>query len=81
MFQVSDLITQLTQQGINIPEKLEKVTAKLQEESAKKDDLLGLRSLNEKVISLKEKDIPTLEEKLSELDKVIISHIIKLEVF
>lgn len=37
-----------------------------------------MRSLNEKVTSLKEKDIPALEQKLSDLDKVIISDLLKV---
>lgn len=69
-FQVTDLISQLTTQVLNVPAQLEKVTEELQKTSAKKDDLLGLRSLNDKITSLKETEIPELEKQLEDLDKV-----------
>ncbi|XP_041979213.1 DNA repair protein RAD50 [Aricia agestis] len=69
--EVTDLISQLTTQVMNVPGKLEKVTEELQKSSAKKDDLIGMRSLNEKITALKEKDIPELEKKLEEVDKEI----------
>ncbi|XP_063536306.1 DNA repair protein RAD50-like isoform X2 [Cydia strobilella] len=69
--EVTDLISQLTTQAMNVPAKLEKITEELQRASAKKDDLLGMRSLNEKIQSLKEKEIPQLEKRLSDVDKNI----------
>ncbi|XP_045773017.1 DNA repair protein RAD50 [Maniola jurtina] len=69
--EVTDLISQLTTQVMNVPGKLEKVTEELQKASAKKDDLLAMRSLNDKIVSLKEKDIPQLETRLIEADKEI----------
>ncbi|CAH2096290.1 unnamed protein product [Euphydryas editha] len=68
--EVTDLISQLTTQVLNVPAQLEKVTEELQKTSAKKDDLLSLRSLNDKITSLKETEIPELEKKLEDLDKV-----------
>lgn len=55
---------------MNIPAKLEKTTEELQRASAQKDDLLGLKTLNEKITQFKEKDIPQLETKIADLDKV-----------
>lgn len=54
-----------------MPAKLEKVTEDLQRASAKKDDLLSMRSLNETILSLKETDIPQLEKRMTDVDKVI----------
>ncbi|XP_038209625.1 DNA repair protein RAD50 [Zerene cesonia] len=71
--EVSDLITQLTTQVMNVPAKLEKVTEELQKSSAKKDDLLSMKSLNERIISLKEKEIPQLEKRLSDIDTELSS--------
>ncbi|XP_061383704.1 DNA repair protein RAD50 [Danaus plexippus] len=71
--EVNDLISQLTTQVMNVPAKLEKVTEELQRTSAKKDNLLSMRSLNERIVVLKEKDIPDLEKRLVEADKVIAS--------
>lgn len=61
---------QLTTQVMNIPARLEKVTEELQRASAKKDELLSMKTLNEKIQSLKEKEIPQLEKRLSDVDKV-----------
>lgn len=61
---------QLTTQVMNIPARLEKVTEELQRASAKKDELLSMKTLNEKIKSLKEKEIPQLEKRLSDVDKV-----------
>ncbi|CAK1580166.1 unnamed protein product [Parnassius mnemosyne] len=69
--EVTDLISQLTTQVMNVPAKQEKVTEELQRASAKKDDLLSMKTLNEKIQTLKEKDIPTLENRLSDVDKQI----------
>ncbi|XP_072949132.1 DNA repair protein RAD50-like [Epargyreus clarus] len=69
--EVTDLISQLATQVMNVPSKLERATEELQRESAKKDDLLAMRSLNDKINSLKDTDIPKLEERLSDLDKQI----------
>lgn len=55
---------------MNIPARLEKVTEELQRASAKKDELLSMKTLNEKIQSLKEKEIPQLEKRLSDVDKV-----------
>lgn len=55
---------------MNIPARLEKVTEELQRASAKKDELLSMKTLNEKIKSLKEKEIPQLEKRLSDVDKV-----------
>ncbi|XP_049873545.1 DNA repair protein RAD50 [Pectinophora gossypiella] len=69
--EVTDLISHLTSQVMNVPAKLEEVTEELQRTSAKKDELLGLKTLNEKITSLKENDIPQLETRLSDVDKKI----------
>ncbi|CAH2048564.1 unnamed protein product, partial [Iphiclides podalirius] len=69
--EVTDLISQLTTQVMNVPAKQEKVTEELQIASAKKDDLLSMKTLNEKIKTLKEKDIPQLENRLSDIDKQI----------
>ncbi|XP_050682085.1 DNA repair protein RAD50 [Leptidea sinapis] len=71
--EVTDLISQLTTQVMNVPAKLEKVTEELQKESAKKDDLLSMKSLNERIISLKDTQIPELEQRLKEVDTKIAS--------
>lgn len=55
---------------MNVPGQLEKVTEELQRASAEKDELLAMKSLNEKITSLKEADIPNLESRLSDVDKV-----------
>lgn len=55
---------------MNVPSKLEKVTEELQKNSAKKDELLSMKSLNEKITALKETDIPALEKRLTETDTV-----------
>lgn len=55
---------------MNVPAKLEKVTEELQKASAKKDELLSMKSLNEKISSLKEKDIPQLEKRLTDIEQV-----------
>lgn len=55
---------------MNIPARLEKVTEELQRASAKKDELLSMKTLNEKIKSLKEKEIPQLEKRLNDVDKV-----------
>ncbi|CAH0398401.1 unnamed protein product [Chilo suppressalis] len=69
--EVTDLISQLTTQVMNVPAKLEKVTEDLQKASAKKDELLTMKSVNEKIKTLKEEDIPPLETRLSDLEKQI----------
>ncbi|XP_026327377.1 DNA repair protein RAD50 isoform X2 [Hyposmocoma kahamanoa] len=69
--EVSDLISQLTTQAMNVPAQLEKVTEELQRVSAEKDDLLAMKSLNEKITTLKETDIPNLETRLRDVDKKI----------
>lgn len=56
---------------MNVPAKLEKVTEELQKASAKKDELISMKSLNEKISTLKEKDIPQLEKRLSDIEQVI----------
>ncbi|KAG6456966.1 hypothetical protein O3G_MSEX010045 [Manduca sexta] len=71
--EVTDLITQLTTQVMNVPAKLEKVTEELQRNSAKKDEILSMKSLNEKITVLKDKDIPQLEKRLVETDTQIQS--------
>lgn len=63
---------------MNVPAKLEKVTEELQRTSAKKDNLLSMRSLNERIVVLKEKDIPDLEKRLVEADKVGHTGFIKI---
>lgn len=68
---MSDLISDLTTKVMNVPSKLESVTEDLKRASAKKDELLSLKSLNEKIVSLKETDIPELEKKLADLDQVL----------
>ncbi|XP_073943978.1 LOW QUALITY PROTEIN: DNA repair protein RAD50-like [Choristoneura fumiferana] len=68
---ITDLDDQLTTQVMNIPARLEKVTEELQRASAKKDELLSMKTLNEKIQSLKEKEIPQLEKRLSDVDKQI----------
>ncbi|XP_063825503.1 DNA repair protein RAD50 [Ostrinia nubilalis] len=69
--EVTDLISQLTTQVMNVPAKLEKVTEDLQKASAKKDELLSMKSLNEKISTLKEKDIPQLEKRLTDIEQQI----------
>ncbi|CAH0715635.1 unnamed protein product, partial [Brenthis ino] len=71
--EVTDLISQLTTQVLNVPTKLEKVTEELQRASAKKDDLLSMRSVNETIVTLKDTDIPQLEKRMEEIDKEISS--------
>lgn len=67
---MTDLVSQLTTQVMNVPAKLEKVTEELQKASAKKDELLSMKSLNEKITTLKETDIPQLEQRLDDIEKV-----------
>lgn len=55
---------------MNVPAQLEKVTEELQRVSAEKDELLAMKSLNEKITTLKETDIPNLETRLRDVDKV-----------
>ncbi|XP_063624713.1 DNA repair protein RAD50-like [Cydia splendana] len=64
--EVTDLISSLGKQVLNVPAELEKVTEELQRTSAKKDDLLALKSVNGKISSLrdKERDIETRLEGL-----------------
>ncbi|XP_053609977.1 DNA repair protein RAD50 [Plodia interpunctella] len=69
--EVTDLISQLTTQVMNVPSKLEKVTEELQRNSAKKDELLSMKSVNEKITSLKEKEIPNLETRLKDIEAKI----------
>ncbi|XP_047503353.1 DNA repair protein RAD50 [Pieris napi] len=69
--EVTDLISQLTTQVLNVPAKLEKVTEELQVSSSKKDDLLSMKSLNERIHTLKEKEIPQLETRMSDVDSQI----------
>ncbi|XP_068633110.1 DNA repair protein RAD50-like [Battus philenor] len=69
--EVTDLISQLTTQVMNVPAKQEKVSEELQIASAKKDDLLSMKTLNEKIKTLKEKDIPQLQNRLNDIDKQI----------
>lgn len=67
---MTELLSDLTTKVMNVPSKLEKVTEELQKASAEKDHLLTLKTLNEKITQLKEKDIPALETRLEEADKV-----------
>ncbi|XP_048478309.1 DNA repair protein RAD50 isoform X2 [Plutella xylostella] len=69
--EVTELLSDLTTKVMNVPSKLEKVTEELQKASAEKDHLLTLKTLNEKITQLKEKDIPALETRLEEADKKI----------
>ncbi|KPJ15214.1 DNA repair protein RAD50 [Papilio machaon] len=69
--EASDLISQLTTQVMNVPAKQEKVSEELQRTSAKRDDLLSMKSLNEKIKTLKEKDVPQLETRLKDVDTQI----------
>ncbi|KAJ0176692.1 hypothetical protein K1T71_007871 [Dendrolimus kikuchii] len=71
--EVTDLISQLTTQVMNVPAKLEKVTEELQRTSAKKDELLSMKAVNEKITSLKEKDIPQLEKRMTDVDTKLAS--------
>ncbi|GBP22396.1 DNA repair protein RAD50 [Eumeta japonica] len=67
--EVDELLSDLTTKVMDVPGKLEKCTEELQKVSAKKDDLLGLKAVNEKIKNLKENDIPQLEKRLADLDK------------
>ncbi|XP_059049684.1 DNA repair protein RAD50 [Achroia grisella] len=69
--EVTDLISQMTTQVMNVPAKLEKVTEELQKISAKKDELISMKSLNERIITLKETDIPQLEKRLKDIEQKI----------
>ncbi|KAM3965158.1 DNA repair protein rad50 [Aphomia sociella] len=71
--EVADLISQMTTQVMNVPSKLEKVTEELQRASAKKDELISMKSLNDKIITLKETDIPQLEKRLKDIEQKITS--------
>ena len=72
LFQVSDLISQLNTKVLNVPDQLKKVAEELQKESAKKDELLSMKSLNEKIKSFKEKGKPKLEERIADVETVSI---------
>lgn len=69
--EVTDLVTQLTTQVMNVPGKLEKVTEDLQRASAKKDEILSMKSLNEKITTLKDTEIPQLEKRIVDVDTQI----------
>ncbi|KAF9823097.1 hypothetical protein SFRURICE_018250 [Spodoptera frugiperda] len=66
--EVTDLITQLNTKIMNVPDQLKKVAEELQIESAKKDELLSMKSLNEKIKTFKEKDKPQLDERIADLE-------------
>lgn len=55
---------------MNVPDQLKKVAEELQIESAKKDELLSMKSLNEKIKTFKEKDKPQLDERIADLETV-----------
>lgn len=55
---------------MNVPSQLEKVSEQLQRESAKKEDLLSMKSLNEKIKSFKENEKPQLEKRLVDVETV-----------
>lgn len=55
---------------MNVPLQLEKVSEELQKTSAKKDELLSMKSLNEKIIAFKEKDKPQLDKRLADVESV-----------
>lgn len=64
------MISRLETKMLNVPAKLEKTNEDLQKNSAKKDELLSMKSLNEKIIRLKAKDIPQLETRMTDTDAV-----------
>ncbi|CAH0691791.1 unnamed protein product [Spodoptera exigua] len=66
--EVTDLITQLNTKIMNVPNQLKKVAEELQIESAKKDELLSMKSLNEKIKLFKEKDKPQLDQRIADLE-------------
>lgn len=55
---------------MNVPDELKKVAEELQKESAKKDELLSMKSLNEKIKSFKEKEKPQLEQRIADVETV-----------
>lgn len=67
---MSDLISQLNTKVLNVPDQLKKVAEELQKESAKKDELLSMKSLNEKIKSFKENDKPQLEKRIADVETV-----------
>ncbi|XP_026734209.1 DNA repair protein RAD50 [Trichoplusia ni] len=69
--EVSDLISQLNTKVMNVPSQLEKVSEQLQRESAKKEDLLSMKSLNEKIKTFKENEKPQLEKRLVDVETKI----------
>ncbi|PZC79526.1 hypothetical protein B5X24_HaOG216191 [Helicoverpa armigera] len=69
--EVTDLISQLNTKVMNVPEQLKKVTEELQKESARKDELLGMASLNERIKLFKEKDKPQLEQNIADVETKI----------
>ncbi|KAI5644327.1 rad50 zinc hook motif domain-containing protein [Phthorimaea operculella] len=69
--EVSDLVDHLSTQVMTLPSRLEKASEELQKTQAQKDELLSLKSLNEKITALKETDIPKLETRQSDVDKKI----------
>lgn len=68
--EVTDLISSLGKQVLNVPAELEKVTEELQRTSAKKDELLALKTVNGKISSLREKE-RDIEKRLEGLDERI----------
>ncbi|KAJ8731456.1 hypothetical protein PYW07_004620 [Mythimna separata] len=69
--EVSDLISQLNTKVLNVPDELKKVAEELKAESAKKDELLSMKSLNDKIKSFKEKDKPQIEQRISDVETKI----------
>lgn len=55
---------------LNVPDELKKVAEELKIESAKKDELLSMKSLNEKIKSFKEKDKPQIEQRIADIETV-----------
>lgn len=64
---------------MNVPSQLEKVSEQLQRESAKKEDLLSMKSLNEKIKNFKENEKPQLEKRLADVETVRINKIMRFK--
>ncbi|CAB3221833.1 unnamed protein product [Arctia plantaginis] len=69
--EVTDLITQLNTKVMTVPTQLERVSADLSKEKEKKDELLSMKSLNEKMNLFKDKEKPELEKQLANVETKI----------
>lgn len=83
LLQITDLITQLNTKVMTVPTQLERVSADLSKEKEKKDELLSMKSLNEKMNLFKEKEKPELEKQLATVETVsiVLFNLAKLLIF